>query len=332
MREYIVNDFNEGQRLDKYVLKLLPLAPNSLIQKMIRKKNIVINDKKSTGKENLHSGDIIKIYMSDETIEKFSKSDNTKESVKKSNDDLYVQMPPIVYEDNNIIVVNKPAGMLSQKADINDVSCNDVCLSYVMHNNELKIDDSFKPSICNRLDRNTTGLLIFAKTYAGARWVAKGLKDRTINKFYYCVVDGIVTKELTLKGTLIKNHESNKVYINTDDEGADSIYTHIKPIDSGHNVSLLEIHLITGKTHQIRAHLASIGHPIIGDYKYGNRSRNDYFKQKYGIKNQLLCAYRIKMPVAEGILKELSEREIVIEVPTIFKKVIEDGNMEIKRS
>lgn len=327
MREYHIDSTNEGQRLDKFLFRILPKAPSSLIYKMLRKKNIVINDRKSDGKDSIKDGDVIKIYMSEDTIEKFSEGCS---NITEKTDELYKLMPDIVYEDDNIIIVNKPVGMLSQKAKDDDISCNEICLSYYRHSGKTDSHDNFTPSICNRLDRNTSGLLLFAKTYNASRQLSVCLKDRTIKKYYLCIVNGSVNDEMILSGKLTKNHRNNTVHIEKSDD--ENIYTEVMPVKVADKISLLEVHLITGKTHQIRAHLASIGAFIIGDYKYGNRAINDYYKKKYGINSQLLCSYKLVMPKFEGSMQHLSGREFMIDMPNEFKKVLADVNMEIKRS
>lgn len=345
MRKIIVSKNDEGQRFDKYLFKYFSNVGSSFIYKMLRKKNIVLNSRKSDGKDLIKEGDIIEIYMAEETIEKFSNKDITadfttnngevhkKEADKSAFDNL--KMPPVIYEDDNILLVNKPVGMLSQKAETSDVSANEVCLSYLLRKGDITDETlkSFKPSVVNRLDRNTCGILICAKTYIAANSLSAMLKDRTIHKYYKCIVKGKVEKPIKLEGFLSKDNDRNTVNVNKNSNGNDSrIVTVINPIESYNNLSLLEIELITGKTHQIRAHLASIGHPIVGDYKYGDRKLNDAYKKKYGIKAQLLCSYKLIFPEKVSKLEYLQGKIFTIDVPDIYKKVFKDGNMEIKRS
>ena len=346
MREYIINDKNEGQRLDKYIFRILPKAQASLIYKSFRKKNIVLNNKKCDGKELLKNGDSIKIYMSDDTIDLFSDNKSTKSENVANNtknysgnnayysalEKAYEKMPDIIYEDEDIILVNKPAGMLSQKAKDEDISLNEICLSYMKNKKDGNLhDNNFTPSICNRLDRNTCGIILFAKNYKAARMLGQALKDRTICKYYICICKGKIENEISLNGSLIKDERNNKVSIDLNDKDG-KIHTHIIPLCSNDDISILKIHLITGKTHQIRAHLASINHPIIGDYKYGNRAFNDIYKKKFGISHQMLCAYKVIMPKFTNGLDKLKDKIFEIDLPTEFMKVIKDGNLEIKRS
>lgn len=290
---------------------------------MLRKKNIKVNDINAKGNETLKTGDIIKIFVSDETIDKFRKS-----PIVSNVDNKKYFEPDIIYEDSNLLIVNKPAGILSQKAQPDDYSINEICIDYLKKNtNTVDSNTGFKPSICNRLDRNTEGLIIFAKTYVAANEIAKCLRTRNMHKYYYCVVLGNVSEGIIIDGYLQKNEKNNKVKISKNENDGDYIQTRIIPIISKENCSLLEIQLITGKTHQIRAHLASIKHPILCDYKYGDKKANDYVKNKYGIDHQLLFSHKIVFPDFTENLIELSGKEISLDIPNIYKEII-NGNME----
>ena len=310
MKEFEIKPFEEGQRLEK----LLNQAPKSFIYKMLRKKNIVLNDKKATGQECLAGRDRIKLYLSDDTFDKFSlkpaKETASKKEVKPAEETGCKKRPPvkkvpgrlipqIVYEDHDILILNKPAGLLSQKAAPQDDSANDFVLDYLLESGQLTREDllTFRPSICNRLDRNTSGLLTAGKSIRGLQQMAELLKDRTLKKYYLCIVKGKVTKNRHLKGYLKKDPGSNKVEIHTKPfEGADFIETSYIPLKTAEEATLLQVHLITGRSHQIRAHLASIGHPVLGDYKYGDRNVNQFLKSRTGISGQLLHAWKMIMP------------------------------------
>ena len=291
MKEYTISENDEGRRFDKYIMNILKNAPSSFTYKMLRKKNIVLNDKKASGTETLRTGDNVKIYLSDETFEKFSKRDVGDHS-------LINLMPPVVYEDSDILIVNKPSGMLTQKSDPSDVSLNEICLSYVCDStdNDNVSDASFRPSVCNRLDRNTSGLVTFAKTYRAARNLSEAFRNRTIHKYYKCVVKGIISEDMELTGTLIKDETTNKVTVGSADKNGSYIDTRIHPLYQGEDLSYVEVMLITGKTHQIRAHLAYAGHPILGDPKYGDRLLNEKYKKSHGIDSQMLVCYKLVIP------------------------------------
>ena len=322
MQELHVTANEAGQRLDKLLAKFLNQAPKSFLYKMMRKKNIVLNGKKCTGNEKLKQGDSIKLFFSDETIEKFSAGTYVTPKKEKIN------MLPIIYEDEQVLLMNKPGGVLSQKAKESDVSAVDILINYLIETNQLSKEQfrTFHPSICNRLDRNTSGILVAGKTLPALQEMNRFFKERTIAKYYRCLVKGRVIKnEDYIKGYLVKDQKTNKVSITKKktEEGV-PIETEYCVIQSNDEVSLLEVHLITGKTHQIRAHLASIGHPIIGDYKYGDKQINEMYRQEYGLKSQLLHAYRLEMPSSDGSLAYLNDKKFVAELPDKFIKICKD--------
>lgn len=314
MEEVIIGKNEAGQRFDKFLFKFFKEAGSGFIFKMLRKKNIVLNDKKATGKEILELDDSVKIYMKDETIEKFRGHVDF---------DVVDNDLDVVYEDDNVIIVNKPSGILSQKSSEDDISINEMIISYLLNNGEITEEDlaTFKPSICNRLDRNTSGLIAAGKTLRGLQVLSEMFKDRTLDKYYLAVVDDTVNEGADISGYLIKDETTNKVSIDNEDNGGDRIKTSYEPIDYGEGVTVLEVKLVTGKTHQIRAHLASIGHPIIGDKKYGSEKTNKKFKN---IKNQLLHAWILKFPRMPEGFEGLSDKEIIAEYPHVFEQFMDD--------
>lgn len=315
MREFVTTGNEAGQTLIKYLSRLLKEAPTSFFYKMLRKKNIVLNGKKADGHEIIKSGDVIKIFVSEETFEKFSGK------VYKACDANIDFTPDVIFEDDNLLLINKPVGLLSQKSKDDDISANELCLNYLISKGAYnpEIPGAFKPSVCNRLDRNTSGILIFAKSLCCAKAVNDALKTRTIHKYYVCPVKGIVSKEIYLKGSLKKDESSNKVTVYSDDR-AESIETRIMPIKNNGKYTLLRVELMTGKTHQIRAHLASIGHPILGDNKYGDFALN----KNLGLKHQLLHSYELIMPQFEGDMEYLSGRKFTIDIPDIYNELMGD--------
>lgn len=305
-----------GQRLDKMLCKYLNLAGKSFIYKMLRKKNITLNGKKCDGSEKLSEGDEVKLFLSDETIEKFSEVKIQK--VKKTKLD-------VVYEDDDIILINKPAGMLSQKAKDSDESLVEYLIDYLLDSGELTGEAmrQFRPSVCNRLDRNTSGIVIAGKSLPGLQIMSKAIKERTIGKYYLCVVKGRVDGIKEISGFLKKNEKTNQVTVlNQEEKDALPIRTLYRPLLSDGKSTLLEVKLITGRSHQIRAHLASIGHPIAGDYKYGDPRLNAEVKEKYGVQSQMLHAWRLVMPSRmEEPLSGLSGREFTAEPPGEFARM-----------
>jgi 23S rRNA pseudouridine955/2504/2580 synthase len=315
MQQIMIGENEAGQRFDKMLAKYLNKAPKSFVYKMLRKKNITLNGQKASGSEKLQTGDKVTLFLSDETIAKFS--------------DTHFQCTgeklDIIYEDNNIVLINKPAGMLSQKASDKDVSLVEHFITYLIQSGQLTEEalQTFRPSVCNRLDRNTSGIVAAGKSLAGLQELSRLFKDRSLGKYYLCLVNGLVEQPSHIRGFLKKNTRTNQVEITQkEDTGSTAIETEFVPLKTGQNVTLLEVHLITGKTHQIRAHLASIGHPILGDSKYGNPRINGLYSRKYGLSHQLLHAYRLTFPVLEGALSNLSGREFTAELPRQFQNIV----------
>ena len=340
MIEIIVGKNESGQRLDRVLEKIFVNANTGFIFKMLRKKNITLNDKKADGKERLEQGASIKLWFSDESFEKLSgkKAGNIKDleekpTANKKSTETFKSY--IVYEDENTVIINKPAGLLSQKAYENDISVNDLLLDYLEFDS--KALNTFKPSICNRLDRNTSGLMVCGKTLEGLRVNNELIKTKAVSKYYLAVVKGRVEKTGSINAWLYKDEKTNKVTVKEKSfESAEFIQTEYEVLDYFKDATLLLVKLITGKTHQIRAHLSSISHPIIGDFKYGDKSVNEKFKREYGIKSQLLHSFRLVYPNSDisdtDTFKALKGKCFEASYNNDFRKVIGDGYLENKRS
>lgn len=307
MREIEIKSNEAGQRFDKYLKKLLCNATGSFIYKMLRKKNIVLNGKKADGSEKLLAGDCVKLFLAEDTYLKFTMQPEVVQKEHEALLRLNVKELKVVYEDKDILVINKPSGLLSQKAEPSDVSANEWILAYLAQTKKLSAEDlmTFRPSICNRLDRNTSGLLIAGKSLKGLQEMAEALQERSVKKYYRCIVAGNLKDTTYLKGYLKKNETTNQVTI-TDHEVPESqaIETEYRPIKNWNGYTELEVHLITGRSHQIRAHLASVDCPIIGDTKYGNTTVNRLFKDKTKLRSQLLHAYRMEFEDGKVIVAE----------------------------
>ncbi|MCH5191922.1 MAG: RluA family pseudouridine synthase [Oscillospiraceae bacterium] len=320
MKDFTVNNNDAGQRLDKFISKAVPLLPKTLMYKYIRVKRIKVNGKRAEISTHLNAGDVVSMYINDEFFEKQPEKYDFLKAPSKLN---------IIYEDDNIILCDKKAGVLSHPDDREYV---DTLIGrikrYLYEKGEYIPDDesSFVPSLVNRIDRNTGGLVIAAKNAESLRILNKKMKDRELHKFYLCVVHGELKKKSgTLEGYLVKNEDKNKVTVSTKyRQDAKEIRTKYNVIDSNGELSLVEVELLTGRTHQIRAHFASIGHPLLGDGKYGTNAQN----KKYGYKKQFLYSYKLifDFTTDAGILEYLNHREF--SVPDVwFKDEFYKGNL-----
>jgi len=340
-----IKHIEAGGRLDKYLMKFLKEAPASFIYKMLRKKNIVLNGKKAAGSEFLKEDDEVKLYLSDETVVKFggkvisSKTadreyEATAEDELESGADnsLYDRLknlkweydePQVIYEDRDIIILNKPVNVLSQIAKLGDVSMNEWLISYLIRSASLSANDllTVKPAVANRLDRNTSGIILAGKTLTGLRFLSDIIKTRKIEKYYLTIVKGEMKENITAEAYLLKNDSHNTVKIYKEKvQGADYIKTayEVLKVSVGH--SLLRVKLITGKSHQIRAHLSFLGYPVIGDGKYGLKSENTTYR-RMGLNSQFLHSYEIKFPEVEGDFSYLSSKSFKADLPERLKRV-----------
>jgi len=315
MKEFIINKTNENQRFDKFLKRVMPSASNAFIYKMLRKKNIELNCKRAKGDEILRSGDSVKIFFSDETFLKMQspiKDHDTDKYIRAYNDLSGIE---VIFEHEDFMIVYKPEGILTQKDDSGTFSLNEWCLGYLLDRKIIdnKSLDIFKPSVLNRLDRNTKGLVLFSKTLKGAQRLSDMLNKRSIKKLYLAKTAGRCDLSGVYKAYLYKNTKNNKVSIYKDADSVPGnlkysmISTGIKVLESNDEYSFLEIDLLTGKSHQIRAHLSYLGFPLLGDVKYNGIKDKD---NKY----QNLCAYKIIFPKFEENDEwyQLSEKVITL--------------------
>lgn len=322
MKEFQIRDNEAGQRFDKYLSKLLRNAPKSFFYKMLRKKNITLNGKKATGNEKLEAGDQVKLFLSDETFDKFSQQDKAARAVTTLD---------VLYEDADVLLINKPAGMLSQPDDTKEPSMVEYVIGYLLEKGELTEEDlwTFRPSVCNRLDKNTSGIIAAGKSLVGLQELSELFHDRTVHKEYLCIVKGVLHEKKHIKGYLYKDTKQNKVAIyKQKQKEAQPIETVYEPLDDNGEVTLLKVGLITGRTHQIRAHLASEGYPLAGDTKYGQDAFNRRYREKYQLKHQLLHAFRLSFPDGmEGRLSDLSGKCFRAPLPAQFERIIKEEKL-----
>lgn len=314
MQEFIIQKEEAGQTVMKYLARLLPEASMGLLRKSMRKKNIVLNGKKIEGREKIAAGDSVKVWFSDETIEKFR--EKKEESPKRDYPDFEAW---VLYEDENIVILNKPAGLLSQGDTSGAPSLNEALLV------SRESRGSVKPSICHRLDRNTSGLVVAGKTVRGLQEMNALIKARALTKVYQALVYGKTPPSGILKGYLVKDHERNQVcYTPCAEPGALPIETHYETLAMttahGCTFSLVRVRLVTGRSHQIRLHFSSIGHPLLGDRKYGSRV-SLAASEALHIRRQLLHAASLTFPVLTDDFAYLSGKTFTAPLPADFASV-----------
>ena len=302
MKEILIKEKEAGIRLDKYLKKLLPAAGSSFLYKMLRKKNIVLNAAKAEGKEILKAGDVIKIFFSDETFVKMSSGGPDEERLERGRR-AYKEIADIeiLFENEDLLFVSKPAGLLTQSDAEGELSLNDWLMGYVLEKRG-SIDIRQMPGVMNRLDRNTSGIVMCGLDYAGCRFLAESIKSGGVRKLYLALAEGELRGEGELKAFLKKDELNNKVSISGKGEGS-PIVTRYRALEVREGYTLLEVELKSGKSHQIRAHLSHIGHPLAGDIKYGGHPYK-------GKSVQQLHAYKLIFPVIQNDVCDMSGRTI----------------------
>lgn len=314
MKELIIQNNDSGQRLDKFLQKYLDGASKGFLYKMLRKKNIKLNGSRAEGRELLSPGDRVALYLSEETIQKFR---TVPQQVRYPQREL-----DILYEDENVVLLDKPAGMLSQKAKREDISLVEYFLGYLQSRGEWQPGGTFTPGICNRLDRNTSGIVIAGKSLSGLQKMSELLRERRVEKYYLAVVEGVMKRPEVIRGYLRKDEKTNQAAIYHEaGPGRSYIETGYEPLGDNGAYTLLRVKLITGKTHQIRSHLGSIGHPLLGDVKYGGR--------KYrGLTGYLLHSSEIRFPELTEPFLQLSGRCVRAPLPQHFEKIKRELEVE----
>lgn len=277
-----------GQRLDRFLVKFMPEAGKGLLMKMTRKKRIKLNGRRAEPKDTIQEGDTLTFYFSDETYAKF-RGASADEAPKKKPlpDSLSALIHPPLYEDAQILAVNKPAGLLTQPDHTGDPSIADLAAVYA--------DGTFHAAPANRLDRGTSGVVLIPKNYETQKTLIRSIRERKTHKTYLALVFGALTQPGRCDDQLLREH--NKTRVSDSGNGVHAALRY-RPIQSNGGFTLLEIDLFTGKTHQIRAQLAHIGHPIVGDVKYGSKKANQTFRDRYHLNHPLLHAahYTLSAP------------------------------------
>ena len=306
MQEFVIQSSESGLTLEKYVFKVLPAAPLSFIYKLFRKKDVKVNGHHEDKKFRLNTNDIVAIYITDNQIKEFQKEKelNPNQKIKDW----------IIYEDDNVLFINKPRGLLVQKSAPQDESLDQLVIEYLMATNQYNPDKEkgFVPGPAHRLDRNTSGIVAFGKSHDALTMLFDLFKDHNlINKHYLALVAGNVEKDKDIiTAPLKKDEKNNKVVVAKDGKSAQTVYKVLKRFNG---YTLLDITLLTGRTHQIRVHMSYINHPIVGDAKYGNFAVNKVFKDKYHFKSQFLHAYKLGFGELKYPLNNLSKKEFIAE-------------------
>lgn len=325
MKEFTINKNDSGQRLDKYITKSVPLLPQALMYKYIRSKRIKVNGKRSEISYRLQVNDIVSMYINDEFFQE----------VKPTYDFLNAgKSLTVVYEDENIILIDKPAGLLSHPDEGNytDTAITRI-KRYLYEKGEYKPEEeaSFAPALVNRIDRNTCGIIIAAKNAESLRILNDKLKQRELHKLYLCIVIGrLKEKSGLIEGYLEKNEAQNRVYIsNKSGDKSKHIATKYTVLGYKDGLSLVEVELLTGRTHQIRASFSHLGHPLLGDGKYGTNAQNKMFG---GYKKQFLYSYKLTFDFKSdaGILNYLNNQTFEVE-NVWFKTAFLNGELTKSR-
>lgn len=321
MKEFIINSNDSEQRVDKFILKVCKNLPKSMMYKFIRTKKIKVNNKRCEISQRLQVGDKISMYINDDFFSSMGDKDDNNNNDYNKLSSISKEIS-VVYEDKNILIVNKPVGLVVHADNNNtlDTLINRI-KKYLIENGEYNPNEenSFAPALCNRLDRNTSGLVVCAKNSKSLRSVNQMIKENRVHKKYLCIVISKPPKSCdTLVAYHRKDNKSNLVtIIDTPKADFKQIITKYRYLKSIGNLHLIEIELVTGRTHQIRGHMAHIGSSLLGDNKYGNTSINKRYKEKY----QCLCAYSIEFcPTDNDYLNYLNGKTFTTKDIPFIKK------------
>lgn len=316
MVKIIIEQNDSNQRLDRFLKKYLKNAPLSFVYKAIRK-DIKVNGKRCSEEYMLVQGDELTVYISEAELLKLTAA---KQSIKVR------KQFGVIYEDENILIADKPFGLLTHGDEFEkkNTLANQVT-AYLIANGDYnpRIERTFSPAPANRLDRNTTGIVLFGKNSKALKALNEMLRERkTIGKYYRTVVVGAMTQDIVLQDRIEKNNRENLVKVlPIDEDSGKVIRTAVRPVETGREFTLAEVQLVTGRTHQIRAHLAKAGYPLIGDRKYGNEQINRMVSRRFNLNTQLLHAYRIEFGECRGVFEYMSGKAFISPLSPEFERI-----------
>lgn len=333
MRDIRITANDAGRRLDRFLRKYLPGASLSEIYKIIRK-DVKVDARRRSESYILNEGEVLTLYLSDEVFDKLSRSKGSFGAVSLTKSAKTKRTFKTVYEDDEVLMVSKPYGLLThgdshEKKDHLANQVKDYLIASGAY--DPRSEKVFSPAPANRLDRNTTGIVLFGKTAASMRELNRMIRDDDIRKFYITIACGVINGEMWLGGSLVKDEAANKVRIV--ESGGKDVETIVRPLEvlsfgDGLKATLCEVELVTGRSHQIRAHLASTGHPLIGDSKYADRGAsavNRYVNEHFGLSTQLLHADRVEFLTSAADSEKLgylAERAFDAPLPSRFKEIL----------
>ena len=317
MKKFSITSSENGMTLEKYMKKVLNTAPLSFIYKTLRKKDVKVNNHWQDGKYVLSTGEEVFIYITDEQYDTFTKP----LGVQPNN-----QIAPwIIYEDKNIILINKPRNILVQADSSNDKALDQMAVEYLMYKGEYDPlnNRGFKPGPAHRIDRNTSGIVIFGKNRDTLAYLSELIKTHEkIEKHYVSLVVGTIEEDGEVDAPLRKNFSTKKVVVCPIKDGAKPAKTIYHVLDTFNGYTLLDLTLVTGRTHQIRVHMSYIRHHVVGDTKYGDFKVNNKLEKEYGFKNQFLHASEIRFGQLDKPLDYLSNKKFLADMPEEFVELI----------
>ena len=326
MIEVTISNLEAGQRLDKFLKKYFDRAPASLIYRLLRKKAFRLNGVHPKGSEQICAGDLLRIYLPEEQIRDLRSAPEERTFSPEDLAEAERFERRILFENEDLLVFNKPAGLLTQRAERSETTCTELLRTYLLCRKRLSAEElrTFHPSPLNRLDRNTSGIVLCGVSLKGSQEGSQLLRSREIGKFYHAIVWGRTPDTVDERAWFRKETVKNRAeFFRGPGEGRSEVHTAFRTLRRSGGYSLLEVDLLTGKTHQIRAHLAYLGWPVLGDPKYGPRKKNDAVSAK----RQMLHAIRLEFP-EDHVPSGLADGSVTAPYPEDFRKALRETGLD----